>query len=475
MKNKYSFTYENQGPNTYLVYEIDKNDEIDSMSLGMLTNNRIKEFVPFVFTQMNTTKYLKYNISAQIPIRQLLNEKIRKKQIIAIFEGIVDAMAVAEEYMIDWNQLLMDLDYIFSDLATYETKVICLPVVCTKTKQIDQKSFFKDILFSVQFEPAENGDYVAKIMNYLNSNSKFSCDDFKKLLDEIKGEAIQIKTQAPKNEEKIEKEFRVEEQRKISNSLEVPKRGIREIPDMVVPPSKGKNQAVEATEEKQISLFYLLQHYNKENAALYKAQREAKKKLKEENPKKEKKAKINEKENAFPDMGFAIPGQERVLSDPRSSKTEFRDKTEFDMQYVDLVNELTDIPEGEEMDFGDTVLLEEEMTEGTVYLGDEEEEENSKNMPYLIRTANQEKIYINKDIFKIGKEKDYADYYINNNAISHKHAYILRRDKDYFVVDTNSKNHTFVDGNRIQSNMEVKLVDGTIVCFAKEEYEFHIY
>ena len=219
----------------------------------------------------------------------------------------------------------------------------------------------------------------------------------------------------------------------------------------------------------------MLQHYNKENAALYKAQREAKKKLKEENPKKEKRAKIKEKENAFPDMGFAIPGQERVLSDPRSSKTEFRDKTEFDMQYVDLVNELTDIPEGEEMDFGDTVLLEEEMTEGTVYLGDEEEEENLKNMPYLIRTANQEKIYINKDIFKIGKEKDYADYYINNNAISHKHAYILRRDKDYFVVDTNSKNHTFVDGNRIQSNMEVKLVDGTIVCFAKEEYEFHIY
>lgn len=38
------FSYENQGINTYLVYEIDKSDEIDSMSLGMLTNNKNPRF-----------------------------------------------------------------------------------------------------------------------------------------------------------------------------------------------------------------------------------------------------------------------------------------------------------------------------------------------------------------------------------------------------------------------------------------------
>ena len=32
------FSYENQGANTYLVYEIKEGDSIDTLSLGMLTN-----------------------------------------------------------------------------------------------------------------------------------------------------------------------------------------------------------------------------------------------------------------------------------------------------------------------------------------------------------------------------------------------------------------------------------------------------
>ena len=190
MKNKYSFTYESQGPNTYLVYEVGKTDEIDSMSLGMLTNNKIKEFVPVVFTQMDTKRYLKYNISAQVPIRQIFSEKIKKKQVLSIFSGIVDAMISAEEYMIDSDLLLLDMDYIFSDLSTYETKVICLPISREKISQKDPKMFFKDILFNIQFDSAENGNYVARIMNYLNGDAPFSFEAFRSVLDEIKGSLL---------------------------------------------------------------------------------------------------------------------------------------------------------------------------------------------------------------------------------------------------------------------------------------------
>lgn len=38
-----SFTYENQGNNTYLVYKIGASDNVDTMSLGMITNNKIEE------------------------------------------------------------------------------------------------------------------------------------------------------------------------------------------------------------------------------------------------------------------------------------------------------------------------------------------------------------------------------------------------------------------------------------------------
>lgn len=41
-----SFTYENQGNNTYLVYKIGASDNVDTMSLGMITNNKIDGIVP---------------------------------------------------------------------------------------------------------------------------------------------------------------------------------------------------------------------------------------------------------------------------------------------------------------------------------------------------------------------------------------------------------------------------------------------
>ena len=46
------FTYENQGQNTYLVYQFDDRP-IDTMALGMLTNNKIKGFAPAIYTEID--------------------------------------------------------------------------------------------------------------------------------------------------------------------------------------------------------------------------------------------------------------------------------------------------------------------------------------------------------------------------------------------------------------------------------------
>ena len=57
-----SFKYENQGTNTYLVYTISPEDSLDTMSMGMLANNRIPGLAPAMFTQMDTSKFIKYNV-----------------------------------------------------------------------------------------------------------------------------------------------------------------------------------------------------------------------------------------------------------------------------------------------------------------------------------------------------------------------------------------------------------------------------
>ena len=88
---------------------------------------------------------------------------------------------------------------------------------------------------------------------------------------------------------------------------------------------------------------------------------------------------------------------------------------------------------------------------------------------------NNEKIRLNKPVFRIGKEKSYVDYFIgDNSAISRSHADIVTRDGQYYVVDINSTNHTYVNGGMIQSNVEVRIDHGTKLRFANEEFEFKL-
>jgi pSer/pThr/pTyr-binding forkhead associated (FHA) protein len=42
-------------------------------------------------------------------------------------------------------------------------------------------------------------------------------------------------------------------------------------------------------------------------------------------------------------------------------------------------------------------------------------------------------------------------------------------------MDTNSTNHTYVNGGMIQSNAEIKISHGTKICLANEEFEFKLY
>ena len=96
--------------------------------------------------------------------------------------------------------------------------------------------------------------------------------------------------------------------------------------------------------------------------------------------------------------------------------------------------------------------------------------------PYLLRVKNNERIPINKPSFRIGKERSFVDYFIaDNTAISRSHANILNRDGEYYIVDTNSTNHTYVNGVMIQSNVETKLTHGAKITLANESFEFLTY
>ena len=109
---------------------------------------------------------------------------------------------------------------------------------------------------------------------------------------------------------------------------------------------------------------------------------------------------------------------------------------------------------------------------GTTVLGYDEGSE--VRYPYLVRERTGEKITINKPSFRLGKEKQYCDYFVSDNsAISRSHADIIERKGRYFVMDRNSTNHTYVDGRVIRPEQEVELFNGTTLRLANENFTYY--
>lgn len=98
-----------------------------------------------------------------------------------------------------------------------------------------------------------------------------------------------------------------------------------------------------------------------------------------------------------------------------------------------------------------------------------------KALPYLIRVSTEERIMLNKAVFKIGKATRGVDYTVGGNgAISRQHAFIIQKDGVCYIKDNKSTNHTYVNGKRVEDGVEEILTHDSIVRLGDEEFTFKI-
>lgn len=556
-----SFTYENQGNNTYLVYKIGASDNVDTMSLGMITNNKIDGIVPTLFTQSDTDRFIKYNISAKVSAKEFLSGVVNKKRLLGVFISVLKAIKSTEEYMIDARSLLIDLEHIYVDVSKCDAMLVCLPLV-RQNESVNIPMFFKQIMFSTQFDQNENCDYVAQIINYLNSTPVFSVDAFEKLLMDIDADNLNIAASKAVVGQQKPVQPQSQSQSQQPKPMQPAMNQLKNAQVQTNMPSKGKMQSqretqsannvvqpnqvnfavpnmnpqnqnrinnnvqmgtnisgtyVETTSEKQMSMFGLLTHYSKENKQIYERQKAQRKAQKEA----EKNGAAMPGQNVkASNASFAIPGQppqqrpqpqtvmpqqpqqqfaqpQRQFTQSNQPQSQFaqpqpmpqaQQKPVQQVQPQPVQNQNTNtgmtgnpsVPPQilENMtkagNFGETTVLGVGSEAGeTTVLGTSQAQIIK---PYLLRIKNNERIELNKPVFRIGKERSYVDYFVSDNtAVSRSHANIINKDNEFYIVDTNSTNHTYVNGSMIQSNVETKIEHGTKIRLANEDFEFFMY
>lgn len=410
--------------------------------------------------------------------------------------------------MIPLGCILLDPKCIFVNVSSCEISLICLPAVERLAQAPNLREFFREIMFSVQFDQNENCGYISKIINHLNAAQNFSISEFHRILcemvpDEGRKQTLYSSAESQKGLDKRRKVIgHVEElggrptpQSEPQSASAPTPAPVPTPPPMPTPKPTPPISTAPAPDsspksaEKSISLFYLLQHYNKENAAIYKAQKEQKKKRGQTDQalgkdRKETKEKKKSKKGAQPSYqppSFAIPGQtpSAQISFPTpANMPPAQAEPAPRPQPQPAVVSAPSAPAPANGDFGDTTFAAtpDEMTEDneTVILG--QERPSQQMVPHLVRKRNQERIIISKDVFRIGRDTGFNDYVIaDNKYIGHSHCYILSRDGEFFIVDSNSKNHTTVDGVVIPSGQQVKLTHGCTILVADEEFEFRLF
>lgn len=528
------FTFESSNSKTYLVYPLKADEKIDKLSLGMMSNNKINGFLPVSYTQIDEKRLLKYDVTSMISASQIFSGTVNRKWVLGVFSGITNAMIEAEEFMINPNAFIIDLEYIYVDVSTTAANIVCLPVINDKT--IDFKAFFKNIMFSAKFDSSENNDYVAKIISYLNNSTTFSPHAFMDLLNVIsKGTAgvkpisnytvnqpmnnsvpVSTPTPVPATVPVIKPVSAPNNQPVDNNKINKPSNqhgfNVPNVNGGAVQSTQVKmpQNAFPAVKEKKMSMFYLMCHYNKENAQKYKAQKQNKKiNNVPSNQMSGTNVPVQNNTNTTVNgrNNFAVPGQpaptipnsnninnsnsasnfRNVQQNPNTKTVQpvinTAQQNPMPQQTGGNANPVVSVPPQQmntvSADFGSTTVLGGGYNGETTVLGavpNSSAVNQGVKQAFIIRERNNEKIPVNKPVFRIGKERSYVDYFIGDNSyISRGHANIIERDGKYYIVDNNSRNHTYVNGNLITSSTEIELKNGDTFKLANEAFEFKLF
>lgn len=565
------FTYETQGAITYLVCELDAAEQIDGLTLGMLTNNHIAGFAPVLYTEMNGQRYLKYNISAKVSVDQFFSGTMNKQRALTTFQHILNAMCSADDYMIDLNCFSVRPEHIFLNVSSCETAMICIPVAQEQDIHTELATLFKKILFSTQFDPSEESSYITHMIGYLNTPTftvygmadlvndllagkvpqnmgavpppapdagTLSPFDSTISIDEMPGMLAKKKEEEDKAAVQPEAPASIPVQPPVPAPAPIPVQPPVPAPVPVQPPVPAPAPIpVQPPVPTPVPVpVKLTPSVPVQPPVVPPVQ-----------PPVPAPVPIPAKPPVAPpappappvikpapapapakqDPGFAIPGQapahnggfaipggapvppappaKKEKAAPSGEKKSFfggllskkpkvdgkRGKAEQPVPPVPPVVPAdgapspvpggfapavppvpTPVPVPVQNSFNETTVLSPAMLGGeTTVL--------SANPaiadPCLIRSKTGEKISINKPVFRIGKEKSYVDYFVGDNtAISRSHANIHTEGGEYFIEDTNSTNHTYLNGKLLTSNVKTKLTSGDKVRLANEDFIFTV-
>lgn len=540
---KVSFKVRNIGSEKYLSYILNDDCEFDEELLDYLEENKIPELIDIIYEEDDENDYLTYNVTGRTTVDALLSNTVNAEKILGIVRGVASGIVNLRDLGIPASYVILHKGFTYVNPVTYDVGMLCVPVEADANINAEFRTFVKDILTSVKYDDSEDCNYVARLLNLLNTD-KFTVRNFYSQLTELMESAgMQV-------EEKfldIDGDISVS-QSTVDTSPDTSMDDLPEYKDVSFGEDDGSEEEDDTVadvdslfkdltfddSEKQEegksvsdgidmsvfddSVFDDLETKNVDDDSDYTEALTSDVEVPEPQEPKTQSSLTEVAQTTDGVMEVELERQEEqipvlistdeVMDNPpvvkniKINRAKIIQKAVVDAEESRIDNPTEQItapqymngeavePETnmdpvtskveteEKKGTGSTV----ELTGGMNVVKDSDSEVAAavskgvpKAMPYIVRVNTGERVMINKAVFKIGKAGRGVDYHVGGNgAISKVHIIIYQREDGCYLKDNKTTNGTYLNGQRLDDNGEMKLSNDAMISIGGEDFIFKL-
>lgn len=501
-------SFYSQGSTTYLVLKLDAADRLDSLAMGMMTNNEIFGLLSVSPRRIDQDEYLYYSISSLTPLAAGYGALSSDKRLLVFLRSLCRLAAECQDYLLDPSGLLLDPQYVYIQLSTGEIRVPYLPLE-GETGGVTPYQFVRDLAAKLGANFPADSKVMPVLYRQVLAEGQFSLPALDEQLAQLQtGGAVQTDPRsgaghaAPAN-------VPVPPTPPVQNSnfwkqppspppaapIPAPGPAVEAPvgPETPVPPAHAPQPAG----EKDTLIRKLFGSGAGKAAPISK-------------PGKVKQPDVKKPAGGF---GFAVPGAAPApeetgggapapeappappkkglsWSKPAKQKAPVQPKPPMSPNKLPPVPPQAPVqpkapvqqyqkpaPAPSQGQGGYTFILDGPDSGAPLatspMLGGDAPQAGSVAPLWLVRRANGQRVQVTHSNFHIGRGQDLVDFSITTTTqyVGIDHGYILIQDGAYFYVDNNSRNHSWLNGQQLEGSRPYPLHAGDTLRLADEYFD----
>ena len=411
-------------------YVLDQTDIIDE-KVDKGVSGKFPQIIPYRLEEKDNQREFIYEIGNKVQLTEFLKKEINKKQMLTLLYNLLSGLEAFGMNMISLSYVAKDIQYVFVAPESLNIYFIVAGVDKEITDLNEVRNFVKDVICNAHYFEMDRDNYVARLITFTNKLGTFSVGDMKEFVNQLLIDmGIHIEEEKKKTEKKEEK----------TANDKVSRIGVMQNNAKMVQPGASAGGSVPPMPNRQVPPMPNGQ------------------------PMPGRPMPMQMGPDGKPMNGQPMPGRPMPMQMGPDGKP----------IVPPIPNRPSPSMPEKKPEAAPVPPMPEKKPEAAP-VPPVEEKKPQVPVPYLLRIATNEKIYINKPEFSIGRSATKADYTVTDNSdVSRIHCIIERKNGVSYIRDNASTNGTFVNGQNIAGQKNVFLTNNAKVSLGDEGFIYFV-